>query len=56
MRIRLFCGIAALLGVFSAASLRAQDTGAITGTVRDDTGAVIPGAEPEYNQLRHGAL
>ena len=49
MKIRLNCGIAvmlgALLGIFSAVNLFAQDTGAITGTVRDNTGAVIPGAD-----------
>ncbi len=48
MKIRLYCGIAVLLGVllgmFSAVNLFAQDTGDITGTVRDNTGAVIPGA------------
>jgi hypothetical protein len=31
--------------VFSSTVLLAQDTGAITGTVRDNTGAVVPGAE-----------
>jgi hypothetical protein len=45
MRIRLLCGIVVLLAVFSAVNLHAQDTGAITGTVRDNTGAVIRGAE-----------
>jgi hypothetical protein len=45
MRIRIFCGIVMLLGMFSAARLDAQDTGAITGTVRDSSSAVIQGAE-----------
>ncbi|HLX86480.1 MAG TPA: carboxypeptidase regulatory-like domain-containing protein [Terriglobales bacterium] len=45
MKIRLFCGIAVLLAMFSAVNLFAQDTGDITGTVRDNTGAVIPGAD-----------
>src|ERR1700674_4478945 len=44
MRNRLFCGIAVLLAVFVATNLHAQDTGVITGTVRDNTGAVIQGA------------
>jgi len=44
MRIRLFCGIV-VLALFSAANLCAQDTGVITGTVRDNSGAVIQGAE-----------
>ena len=54
MRIRLFCGIVVLLGMFSAASLHAQDTGDITGTVRDNTGAVIPGAEVKINGTAGG--
>ena len=37
MRNRLFCGIAVLLAVFVATNLHAQDTGEITGTVRDNT-------------------
>jgi hypothetical protein len=45
MRNRLFCGIAVLLAVFVATNLHAQDTGVITGTVRDNTGAVIQGAD-----------
>jgi len=45
MKIRLLIGIATLLGLFSAANLHAQDTGTITGTVRDSSGAVIQGAE-----------
>src|SRR5260370_27524137 len=45
MRNRPFCGIAVLLAVFVATKLHAQDTGVITGTVRDNTGAVIQGAD-----------
>src|SRR5580704_9029617 len=45
MRIRLVCGIVVLLGVFLAPGLQAQDTGAITGTVWDNSGAVIRGAD-----------
>src|ERR1700732_2507935 len=45
MRHRLFYGSAALLAMSVAPNLHAQDTGAITGTVRDNTGAVIQGAD-----------
>src|ERR1700680_828594 len=45
MRKSLFCAITVLLAVVSAANLHAQDTGVITGTVRDNTGAVIQGAD-----------
>jgi hypothetical protein len=34
-----------LMSFVIVAGLQAQDTGSITGTVRDNTGAVIPGAE-----------
>ena len=54
MKIRLFCGIAMLLGLFSAVNLHAQDTGDITGTVRDNTGAVIQGAEVKINGAAGG--
>src|SRR6266852_3782770 len=33
------------LGILFAVAVLAQDTGSITGTVRDVTGAVIPGAK-----------
>jgi hypothetical protein len=45
MTIRLFSRIVFLLALFSATLLHAQDTGVITGTVRDSTAAVIPGAD-----------
>jgi Carboxypeptidase regulatory-like domain/TonB-dependent Receptor Plug Domain len=54
MRIRLSCGIVALLGVFSAVDLHAQDTGAITGTVRDNTGAVIQGVDVKISGIAGG--
>jgi hypothetical protein len=54
MRIRIFCGIVMLLGMFSAARLDAQDTGAITGTVRDNSGAVIQGAAVKINSAGGG--
>ncbi len=44
MRFRLCCGVT-LLAVCSAISLSAQDTGELTGTVRDNSGAVVQGAE-----------
>ena len=44
MKFRLTCG-AALLALFSAFNLFAQDTGELTGTVRDNSGAVVQGAE-----------
>jgi hypothetical protein len=54
MRIRLFCGIVVLLGMFSAENLHAQDTGGITGTVRDHSGAVIQGADVKINGTAGG--
>jgi hypothetical protein len=54
MKIRLFCGIVVLLAVFSAANVHAQDTGAITGTVRDNTGAVIQGADVKISGTAGG--
>ena len=54
MRIRIFCGIVMLLGMFSAARLDAQDTGAITGTVRDNSGAVIQGADVKIGSAGGG--
>lgn len=54
MRNRLFCGIVVLLAVFVAANLHAQDTGAITGTVRDNTGAVIQGADVKISGTAGG--
>ena len=45
MKNRLVLAIAILLGACSAATLFAQDTGQITGTVRDNSGAVVQGAE-----------
>src|SRR6267154_826936 len=44
MRIRLLCGVV-VFALFSAANLCAEDTGVITGTVRDNSGAVIQGAD-----------
>src|SRR5258708_20461802 len=54
MRTRLFCGIAVLLAVFAATNLNAQDTGVITGTVRDTTGAVIQGADVKISGTAGG--
>jgi hypothetical protein len=54
MRNRLFCGIAVLLAMFVATNLRAQDTGVITGAVRDNTGAVIQGADVKISGTAGG--
>src|SRR6266852_2265984 len=54
MRNRLFCGIVVLLAVFVATNLHAQDTGVITGTVRDNTGAVIQGADVKISGTAGG--
>ncbi len=54
MRIGLFSAIVLLLGMFSAASLQAQDTGVITGTVHDNTGAVIQGADVKISGTAGG--
>lgn len=54
MRIRLVCGIVVLLAMFSAVNLCAQDTGTITGTVRDNSGAVIQGAEVKISGAAGG--
>ena len=53
MNIRLFCGIV-VLALFAGANLHAQDTGVITGTVRDNTGAVIQGAEVKISGAAGG--
>jgi hypothetical protein len=54
MRIRLFCGIVMLVALFATGSLRAQDTGVITGTVRDNSGAVIQGASVKISGAAGG--
>ena len=54
MRNRLFCGIVVLLAVFVATNLHAQDTGTITGTVRDNSGAVIQGADVKISGIAGG--
>jgi hypothetical protein len=43
-----------LLALLSTASLRAQDTGELTGTVRDNTGAVIQGADVKISGTAGG--
>lgn len=45
MRSLFLCVCVLLLLAFATAPLMAQDTGAITGTVKDTTGANIPGAD-----------
>src|SRR5437763_8174057 len=45
-----------LLLIFSAVCVFAQDTGTISGTVRDNTGAVIPQAEVSVTSVATGAV
>jgi hypothetical protein len=54
MRIRLFSGLAVLLAMFAVTSVSAQDTGDITGTVRDNSGAVVRGAEVKISGTAGG--
>jgi len=54
MNIRLVSKIVFVMALFSVTFLHAQDTGAITGTVRDNTGAVIPGAEVKVTAAAGG--
>lgn len=54
MTVRRLCGIAVALLVLSAAFVHAQDTGVITGTVRDHTGAVIQGADVKVTAAAGG--
>ncbi len=42
--------------IFAAAGLYGQETGSITGTVRDNTGAVIPGAEVNVTSEAQGVM
>jgi hypothetical protein len=54
MRIRLLSGIAVAMLVFLAAFVQAQDNASVTGTVRDSTGAVVPGAQVAVTNAAHG--
>ncbi|MGO9405577.1 MAG: carboxypeptidase regulatory-like domain-containing protein [Terriglobales bacterium] len=54
MRIHRLGRIAVAMLVLSAALVYAQDTGTITGTVRDNTGAVIQGAEVKISGAAGG--
>ncbi len=53
MKLRLWCGVA-LLALCSAITLSAQDTGELTGTVRDKSGAVVQGADVTINGAAGG--
>lgn len=54
MKSRLLC-LSVLLSLFCLpAAVFAQDTGAVTGTVRDNSGAVLPGAEVKISSAAGG--
>src|SRR5438552_17034838 len=53
-RIVLYITIAVLVTVVSCASLWAQATAQISGTVKDQTGAVLPGVEVKATQTDTG--
>jgi uncharacterized surface anchored protein len=42
--------------IFATAGLYGQTTGQITGTVRDNTGAVVPGAEVSVTNVTQGVV
>jgi len=54
MRVRLLCGIAIAVSLFSPSFIHAQDTASLTGTVVDPTGAVVAGAKVEVVNAAHG--
>ena len=54
MKLRRLCGVALGLLVLPAAFVHAQDTASLSGTVRDSTGAVVPGAEVAVTNPEHG--
>ncbi len=54
MRIRFLSGLAVLLAMFAVTTLSAQDTGDITGTVRDNSGAVVQGASVKISGTAGG--
>jgi Carboxypeptidase regulatory-like domain/TonB-dependent Receptor Plug Domain len=54
MRIRLGCGIVILLTVFTAASLLAQDTASLNGTVTDPSGAAVANAKVSIDNSERG--
>lgn len=54
MRIRTLCGFVVVVAMLAALPLQAQDTGVITGTVRDNSGAVIAGAEVKVTAAAGG--
>jgi hypothetical protein len=54
MRIRTLCGFVVLVAMLAVVPLQAQDTGVITGTVRDNTGAVIAGANVKVTAAAGG--
>jgi hypothetical protein len=53
-RIIRFLSIGIVIGALSCGSLRAQATAQISGTVKDQTGAVLPGVEVTATQTETG--
>src|SRR5579884_3782293 len=54
MRTRSLCIKLAILFAFACVSILAQGTGSITGVVRDNTGAVVPGAQVTITNTDQG--
>jgi Carboxypeptidase regulatory-like domain len=54
MRIRLLCGIAAGIFALAATFMHAQDTAAVTGSVRDSSGASVVGAQVAVTNAERG--
>src|SRR5215471_15739993 len=54
MRIRTLFGLVVLAALVASVPLQAQDTGVITGTVRDNSGAVVSGAEVKVHASAGG--
>ena len=55
-RIFAFLFLAFFVSVLDCGKLRAQDTAQISGTVKDQSGAVLPGAEITATQTETGSM
>ena len=49
-------GASLMLLIFAAVGMQGQETGSITGTVRDNTGAVVPGADVNITSQAQGGI